>query len=242
MSTAIVRPLATTTPILRHWLEVPPVRVPVTAGTLGGFREWLQSDDCPERGHIALLNRSIVIDMSPDEIETHNKVRQAIDLGIGNLNAREDLGEYFLDGATLTNDEANFGTVPHGMFVKWSSYDTGRVRLVARKRRHGEFIEIRGTPDWVLEVVSQFSLERDTVELPVLYHRAGIGEFWLVDARGPEIDSQILVRRRTRYVAVTPKAGWHYSPLFARRFRLMRRRNRQGRWTYRLAVKAREAA
>lgn len=239
MKTAIPRALDVTTPILRHWPEVPPVCIPISAVTLAGFREWLQTDDFPEQGHIGLINRRIVIDMSPDEIETHNKVRQAIDLGIGNLNAKEDLGEYFLDGATLTNDEADLATVPDGTFVKWDSYEASRVRLVERRDRHGQFIEIRGTPDWVLEIVSQFSVEKDTVELPVLYHRAGIGEFWLVDARGTEIDFQILVRRRSKYVAVKPEGGWHYSPLFGRRFRLLRRPNRQGRWNYKLEIRSR---
>jgi|SRR5208283_3908019 len=100
--------------------------------------------------------------------------------------------------------------------------------------RHGQFIEIRGTPDWVLEVVSQSSVQKDTRELRKMYHRAGVAEYWLIDARGPVISFQVLINRRTGYVSSPSRSGWHRSPLFGMRFRLERRQNRLGRWQYKL--------
>ena len=90
----------------------------------------------------------------------------------------------------------------------------------------------------LLEIISDSSVDKDTRDMRQRYHRAGVSEYWLIDARGEEIDFQILVRRRTRYVAVSPKDGWYHSPLFGRSFRLERRRNRVGRWQYKLHVKA----
>jgi Uma2 family endonuclease len=89
----------------------------------------------------------------------------------------------------------------------------------------------------VLEIVSQNSVNKDTQELFKLYHRAGISEYWLIDARGATITFQIFVHRKKGYVAMPSKDGWVTSPLFGRRFRLERRRNRMGRWQYTLHVK-----
>ena len=116
-------------------------------------------------------------------------------------------------------------------------YSASNKTAQPRKDRRGQYVEIQGSPDWVLEVVSQSSVAKDTLELPVLYHRAQIGEYWLVDARGVEISFQILVRGQSAYEAIKPRAGWTRSPLFQRRFRLTRRLNRLGRWTYTLEMK-----
>jgi Uma2 family endonuclease len=213
------------------------VRVPVTAGTLAGLRDWAQSDDFPEFGKISLINGRLSLDMSPDELETHNKVRHAVDVGVAIVNEEDDLGEYFVDGALVTNAPADLGTVPDGTFVSWETSRSGRVTFVSRRDREGQFIELHGTPDWVLEVVSFSTVIKDTIELPVSYYRAGIKEFWLIDARGKDIDFQILVRRRGKYGRSKTHDGWTYSPLFRRWFRLVRRLNREGRWNYRLENK-----
>jgi Uma2 family endonuclease len=70
-----------------------------------------------------------------------------------------------------------------------------------------------------------------------LYHRAGIPEYWIVDARFDEISFQILRHRRDRYVPVAARDGWYRSQVFAHAFRLERRKIRMGRWAYTLAIK-----
>ena len=90
-------------------------------------------------------------------------------------------------------------------------------------------MELEGTPDWVLEVVSRWTGRKDTEMLRDAYHRAGIPEFWLIDAQYDEISFQILRRRRDRYVAVASRDGWVRSTVFGRSFRLDRRKNRMGR-------------
>ncbi len=214
------------------------LRLPASAGTWKGFRQWAQSEEYPDKAKVSFINSHIYIDMSPEEIETHNKVKKAVAVGVCTLNEKIDAGEYFDDGVMLANARAGLLTVSDGTFVKWETSASGKVRFIPRKDREGEFIEIQGTPDWVLEVVSSSSIEKDTVELPVTYHRAGIPEFLLIDARGPVIDFQLLIHRRSKYVAAQAQGGWFFSPVFQRWFRLVRSRNRQGRWTYRLESKS----
>jgi len=36
-------------------------------------------------------------------------------------------------------------------------------------------------PDWVCEVISESNASRDTVQKVKLYHRSGVGHYWLVD-------------------------------------------------------------
>jgi Uma2 family endonuclease len=216
----------------------PALAIPTSARTGRGFREWALSRDFPDHGKISYANEKLFIDMSPEEIETHAKVKLAVDVGIANLNEEMDSGEYFPDGTLVTNPEAGLYTLPDGTFVKWATSASGRVKFTSRKDRAGQYIELRGTPDWVLEVVSFWSVKKDLEEMPAVYHRARIPELWRIDARGPEIDFQILVRGRGKYKVVTGQNSWFFSPVFDRFFRLVRRPNRQGRWNYKLEVKA----
>lgn len=212
------------------------VCIPPGATSLEGFRAWAASDDFPRQGHISFLGKEIYIDMSPEELETHNKVKETITRGIGNLTEELDLGELYADRASVANPAVGLSTEPDATFVSWETSEAGRVRLVPRRDVRGEFIELQGTPDWVLEVVSRSSVRKDTVQLRQLYHQAGIPEYWLIDAMAEDVVFQILTWRRTGYVVVRPRGGWHKSRVFPARFRLERQRNRVGRWRYQLLV------
>jgi Uma2 family endonuclease len=216
--------------------DIPPIHIPASAFTHDGFRAWATSDAFPERLRASYINHEIVIDMSPEELETHNKVKTKVVSRLDALNERLDLGELFSDRTLLSNLAAGLSTEPDGTFATWSSFESGRVRLVTRNDRPGQYVELIGTPDWVLEVVSRSSVQKDTVLLRDLYHGAGILEYWLIDAQYEEIEFQILRRRRDRYVAVGSRGGWRRSAVFGRAFRLDRRKNRLGRWTYSLEI------
>jgi Uma2 family endonuclease len=224
------------------YIEMPPggemIEVPLSAFTFQGFRKWVRSERFPDWGRIAFLDQEIFIDMSPEELETHNKVKTAITSAIDRLNEELDLGELFSDGAWLTESVSGVSNEADATLVKWRTYQTGKVRLKPRKDRYIDFIEIQGSPDWVLEIVSRTSVAKDTQKLRKDYFRAGIREYWLIDARGDAIDFQLLVRRPKGFVAVKPRDGWYKSRVFGRFFRLTRRRNRAGRWQYKLEVKA----
>jgi Uma2 family endonuclease len=213
------------------------LRIPTGAVELPGFRTWAHSPLFPDRGSVSFLGGEIFIDMSPEELESHNKVKEAIGRGIGSLNEECDAGEFFADGVLVTNTKANLATEPDGTFISWDSLQAGRVKYIPRKDKHGQFVEIQGSPDWLLEVVSQFSVAKDTKVLPALYHRAKVPEFWLVDARAAEISFQILVYQPKKYQALAPTRGWTFSPVFQRSFRLTRKPNRMGRWRYKLEIR-----
>lgn len=218
------------------------VRMPVSAATLDGFRAWATADEFPERGRISFIDQEIVIDMSPEELQTHIKVKSKIGGVIENLVERLDIGDFYGDGTLVSNSAAGLSTEPDGTVVLWTSLQSETVRLVPRKDRPGQFMEIEGTPDWVLEVVSLSSVRKDTVKLLKAYFEAGIPEYWIVNAMHDELDFQILLRETGGYVAGPVKHGWNQSRLFDRWFRLERSQNKMGFWRYNLRVKSKRKA
>src|SRR5207244_320198 len=106
-----------------------------SAYTLAGFRDWAHSDAFPMHGRIAFLDREIFIDMSPEKIETHNKVKTEVTRVVANLNNRLQLGEFYSDRTLLTNVAVGLSTEPDGIFAKWETLEGGGLRLV---RRQGE--------------------------------------------------------------------------------------------------------
>lgn len=115
------------------------------------------------------------------------------------------------------------------------SLKSGRVRLVQGDKE--AYVELEGSPDMVLEVVSASSVEKDTETLRELYWQAGITEYWLVDARADRLNFTILRREAGGYVAARKQAGWVKSRVFHRGFRLTCRPDDTGNPEYRLSVR-----
>ena len=176
--------------------------------------------------------------MSPEELETHAIVKAEIARVLLNINKERRRGKFYPDGTLLTNVEANLSTEPDSLFILWKTLESGRVQLVPRADREGQYMEVVGTPDWLLEIVSQTSVAKDTKRLRRQYHRAGVSEYWLIDARGEDIDFQILLWTESDYAGAPERKGWQRSRVFGRWFRLTRRRGRMGLWEYTLQVKA----
>jgi Uma2 family endonuclease len=74
----------------------------------------------------------------------------------------------------------------------------------------------------VLEVVSASSVEKDKVILPDLYWRAGIPEYWVVDARADRLEFDLFRCESDGYAPTRKQAGWLKSRVFGRSFRLSR--------------------
>jgi Uma2 family endonuclease len=147
------------------------------------------------------------------------------------------LGTVYGDGVQLSNKTANLSTSPDAMFVLRHSLRTGRLKRVPRKDRKDQYIELEGTPDLVVEVISQSSWKKDTKVLFELYHRAGVPEYWLVDAFGEDIDFKILQRGRQTYTAIESQRGWLKSAVLKRDVKLIRSRDEDGDWEYGLKVR-----
>jgi Uma2 family endonuclease len=211
--------------------------IPPQAQTMAGFREWATADDFPERVRVTYLGGEIIIDMSNEEINTHVALKTELTGVLYALVRQLRLGKFYGDGVLLTNVSAEVSNNPDALFLGKETLESARARLVPKKGAEHQYRELEGTPDWVLEVVSDGSVRKDTVQLRQAYHRAGIPEYWLVDARGDELSFQVLLRRKNGYVAAPSKDGWQRSRVFDRSFRLERTLDEFGLWDYTLHVR-----
>jgi Uma2 family endonuclease len=181
------------------------LHIPAGIADLDSFRWWARSEGCPEHVDVAYLAGTLWVDLEPEELYTHNQVRSEV-LGWLHPEAKaQDRGRAFGRGILLSNETADLATIPDGMFVSFDAFRRGRVRQVPDGP---DAVELEGTPDMVLEVVSDSSAEKDTVRLPEIYGRAGIPEFWRIDARGLEARFEILRLTDAGYVPAQEPDGW----------------------------------
>ena len=205
--------------------------------TLAGFREWTSDEGTfPETGRIAFLVGEVIVDLSPPLVISHGQVKLAVNMGLLTLIKLDDLGAFYPSGVRIVNVDAQLSDEPDAIFATWGAFEEGKLRKV-RTKDGKDYIELEGTPDWVLEVVGPSSVEKDGIKLRQRYHMAGIPEYWLIDARGDEISFEILVRHPAGYQSKRLKSGWRQSAVFGKQFRLVRRRDQLGDWAYRLEMK-----
>ncbi len=211
------------------------LRIPADVFSLEKFRDWAHSPEFPESGWISYIGGEIEVEMSPEELETHNKLKVCLMAGILNLAQKKNLGEVLGDRAFFVNEAADLATEPDIIFSSWKSLRSGTVRYAERKKGSERFVEVVGSPDLVVEVVSQTSVRKDTVLLRDRYHLAGIPEFWLVDARGKGIDFKILTRGEEEYLEVSPDSkGYRLSKILGDSFLITRGRNPVGGYSYQI--------
>ncbi len=201
------------------------VRIPERVTDLAAFRRWAHSKEFPSRGRFAFLAGEVWVETSPEELFWHNQVKGEIASTLTAMLKTKRLGRYFHDRTLVTNIKANLSTEPDGTFVSFDAKREGRVRWV--KGAEG-YVEMEGSPDMVLEVVSASSVRKDTVVLRELYWTAGILEYWLVDARRGSLQFDLLQRERGGYVPARVRAGWRRSRVFDAAFRLVARKDELG--------------
>ena len=188
--------------------------------TFEQFVEWWSSDARPERGRFSYLAGTVWIELGDEHEQgfSHNDARAEIDSVLRSIALGSGAGRTFAGGMRFTVRSAGLSTVPDEMFVLYATLQEGRVTLVPNRRR--DSIEgLVGPPDMVLEVVSDASVEKDTVTLPGLYHAAGVPEFWRVDAR-KEPRFEIFRWADAGYVSMRQPDGWWWSEVFGRDFLL----------------------
>jgi Uma2 family endonuclease len=193
------------------------VRIPMGITDLAAFRQWCHSADFPEEGRFAYLDGTIWVDLSMEQAFSHNDVKTGVASVLWPLARAIGTGRYFGDGMRLSHPEANLTTDPDGLFYFYATLQSGRLIQVAG--RHGGVVEFEGTPDMVLEVVSDTSVEKDMVRLPPLYERAGIQEFWRIDAQG-KLVFELFRLTPGGYVSAQLPDGWLHSDVFGRDFHL----------------------
>jgi Uma2 family endonuclease len=211
------------------------IRVPAWVVDLESFRQWTRTEEFPTGVRVDYLAGEVWVDMSKEQVFSHNQVKTEYVFVIVGLVKADRLGRFFADGLRVTCKPANLSAVPDGTFVSAEAFLTGRVQLV--EGRGGGFVELEGTPDMVLEILSPASIQKDTEELRRLYWKAGIPEYWLVDARRDPPRFDILRRSRKGYVAVARQHGWVKSVVFGKSFCLTQQTDEQGYPDYSLLVR-----
>lgn len=209
-------------------------RIPGSVVDLPSFRAWAVSDEFPRSGRIAWLDGEVWIDMSPEELLTHNQVKGEFAVAIGSMLKRTRLGRWFHDRTLVSNPAAGVSNEPDGTFVSYDSLRTGRVRYVKGKRG---LMELEGSPDIVLEVVSHSSVRKDTVVLRRLYWEADVAAYWLVDARSEQPRFEVLRRGRNDWVPSRARAGWIASSVLGKSLKLSVRPDELGYAEYTLEVR-----
>ena len=208
------------------------IRIPTWVVDLESFRRWARSDEFPARGRFSHLAGGLWVDLSM-ETAGHNQAKWKMSLTLGGLIEAQTLGYFYPDRMRLVNVDADLSTEPDGMFISNKTLDTGLARL-----EHGTAtLEVVGSPDMVLEVVSPSSVEKDTVLLRQLYWKAGVREYWLVDPRGLELHFDIFRHAEKGYVATRPRQGWLKSAVFGKSFRLTQRDDARGNPVFTLEVR-----
>ena len=211
------------------------VHLPVWVRDLQSFRKWAVSDESPEKAPVFFLDGVVWIDMSKQQIFSHIALKQEFFRVLGQLIRSSQLGKFFPDGLLLTNSNANLSGNPDATFVSTAAFREQRVVLVEGKSTG--YVEMEGSPDMVLEIISDSSVEKDTQILRELYWKAGIGEYWLVDGRGDQLAFSILKHSPRGYVQSRISEGWLKSAVFGKSFRLTRRLDELGHPDFVLDVK-----
>ena len=215
------------------------VRIPRLLRDIETFREWVRSDDFPERGRIDWIGGEVEVDMSPEDITTHGTLKTAIATGLVNLIEPSDRGIVLIDRARLSSPSGDLSVEPDVVVILNESVESGRVRLIPKSgAREGRFIELEGAADLVVECVSDSSKKKDRERLPARYFAAGVREYWVMDGRVDPVAFMLCRRGGDRYVETEPDGdGFRRSEILGRSARIVRIPMKSGLVRFRLETR-----
>lgn len=224
-------------PTANHRVIVDEVSVSIPSWVVdhASFRRWFYQPDFPEEGRVSFLNGEVIFDMSQEQIISHVRMKMVISRVLDALAIRQKLGVFYPDGLLISHLGAEVSNNPDGVFVSNAGFENKAVRLVEGAKEG--YIELEGSPDMVLEVVSDSSVKKDYELLREAYWKAGVREYWLVDARGERLEFQILKRGGKGYSSVRAVGGWIKSAVFKKSFRLVATKNHLGQPDFELQVR-----
>jgi Uma2 family endonuclease len=211
------------------------VRIPKWVVNLKSFLRWAESDDFPEEGRICFLQGDVWVDMSMEQVFTHTQIKGELNTVIGSLVKQQRSGLYLPDGLRLNNVSADISAVPDATFISNETLRSRRAKFVKGKKRG--FTALAGSPDLVIEIVSDSSVDKDTEWLMAAYWNAGIPEYWLIDAREEPLRFDVWRHGPKGYVLIRKQAGWVKSAVLGKAFRLTQQENELGLPEFDLAVR-----
>ena len=199
------------------------IRIPHWVRNLDSFRRWAFSDVFPEHGRIAFLAGKVWVDMSMETL-FHSQIKTVITIVVGSIVLNESLGFFCADKMRMANRASGLSNEPDAMFVSNVSLEKGLAVL----KNGDQSIEVTGSVDMALEVISKSSVGKDTIDARKAYAKAGIAEYWLVDSTVEIPELAIYRLTGGKYVAARKRDGWVKSNVFGRSFRLTCRKDAEG--------------
>lgn len=190
--------------------------IPLGITDLASFRRWADSELYPDRGKFHYLQHEIWVDLHPEPLFTHNLVRTSLTSTLSEL--RDD-GYFFMSGIRFSHVAADLSAQPDLVFVSFAAIQQGKVQFV--RGRLGGYVELEGSPELVVEIISPSSLRKDTEVLREMYAAAGIAEYWLIDARTTSPSLQILTLKEGAYQPGSESAENQISQVLARQVALV---------------------
>jgi len=186
------------------------------------FRTWAHSPRYPEFGKFSYIQGTFEADPGPMNHSAHGAVLRQLICALNQLIDGNQFGQLFISGAMFVNEQAIVATHPDIMFCTWETLESGRAGLRSYDVCDSAN-EVYGSPDLAIEIVSADSAIKDKVRLKKAYFECGIPEYWLIDARGAQLEFNLFVRSDNEYRPVKADTdGYLLSPLFGRAFRLDR--------------------
>ncbi len=197
------------------------ILIPDGITDLLSFRMWSQDGKFPEIGRIDYLGGRIEIDMSPEQLFAHGRLKSEF---VSTLSKLVKRSEWLVvaDSTRVASEEAGLSAEPDVILLSRDSIRQRRVRLTPKAKQSGDCVEIEGAVDILIEIVSDSSVGKDLRRLPVAYYAAGVREYWIADARHTDLRFTIYRRGATAFEPTEIDEGWQKSEVLSRSFRLTR--------------------
>jgi Uma2 family endonuclease len=212
------------------------VVVPSWVKDYESFHRWMHSAAFPDEGKICFINGKVWVDLSMEEFFSHNAIRAEIGAVLQILVKQMKFGRFVPEGMRYGHRDTELSTEPDGMVFSHEALRDGRVRLVGGEK--GLHTELVGSPEIVIEIVSESSEVKDTEWTMSAYFDAGVEEYWLIDARDEDDIQFDIYRHGKKEFATTRKSGgWVKSAVLGKSFRLTQSEGEDGNPEFTLEVR-----
>jgi Uma2 family endonuclease len=177
--------------------------IPSWVTDLASFQRWFRTGDFPREAKLVYYDGNI---WAGQQIERalHTLIKTELAFAIMGWSKQHLPGTTYCDNQRYTHEAAKLSCEPDVIFFTEQSLLDGTVQLMDGDAS----LEIEGSPDIIVEVISPTSVKKDDKTLKEKYYQAGVKEYWLADSR--KVPSLVIMKRGSRgFVAVKANAqGW----------------------------------
>ncbi|MCR4321663.1 MAG: Uma2 family endonuclease [Candidatus Brocadiaceae bacterium] len=147
--------------------------------TITGKKRYTYEDylKTPDDKRYELINGELL--MTPSPIPKHQLISGRLEFKLRGFVKENKFGEVFYAPCDVYLDDENV-VQPDILFIS-----KNRLNIIGEKN-------IQGAPDLAIEILSDYSVYRDTIQKKRLYARFGVKEYWIVIPEEEEIEVYIL--------------------------------------------------